>query len=67
MKASVIANDYASASLDASYRALVKYMERNRLTVESKLQTLYRWFAVGVVLLGVEVLCWLYDLTLGAT
>jgi hypothetical protein len=55
------------ASLGATQRALVKFLERNRVTMESKLDTLYRVFTLGVALLGVEVVCWLIDLTWGKT
>jgi hypothetical protein len=67
MSAVVIVEGYADkdASLGATQRALVRFLERNRVTVEAKLETLYRVFTLGVALLGVEVLCWLIDLIWG--
>ena len=51
----------------ATQPALVGFLERNRVTIENKLDTLCRVFTVGAALLGVEVLCWLIDLTWGKT
>jgi hypothetical protein len=69
MSGTVIVEGYADkdASLGATQRALVGFLECNRVTIETKLDTLYRVFTVGAALLGVEVLCWLIDLTWGKT
>ena len=65
ISAAKIVEGYANrdASLTATQRALVKYLERNRITVEAKLEGLHWIFMAGVVLLAVEVVCWLIDLT----
>ena len=67
VRSTVIVEDYANrdASLGATQRALVRYLDRNREIVEDKLETLYRVFTLGASLLGVEVLCWLIDLIWG--
>jgi hypothetical protein len=51
------------ASTAATQRRLVETLEENYSTIEGKLRPLFWFFHVGVLLLGVEVVCWLADLT----